>query len=183
MPGRKTVAAARPSARALTATVAADEGEPATQETVLQQFRIVLNAVKAHFQQVERKAGIGGAQLWALSIVREQPGIGVKALAAALNVRQPTASIIVRNLSQQGLVVAGRDGPDRRSVQLHIAAEGRKVLKRAPGPFSGVLPEALKALDPATLNLLTTALAQLILRLDTDDRAATTPLSGLLVSD
>jgi len=163
--------------------VTADEGDPATHQTVLQQFRIVFNAVKTHFQQVERKAGIGGAQLWALSIIREQPGIGVKALAAALNVRQPTASIIVRNLSQQGLVDAGRDGPDRRSVQLHIAAEGRKVLRRAPGPFSGVLPQALQALDPATLRLLTTGLAQLILHLDADDRAATTPLSGLAVSD
>ena len=31
--------------------------------------------MKTHFQQVERAAGLGGAQLWALSIVRDRPGI------------------------------------------------------------------------------------------------------------
>ncbi len=152
-------------------------------ETVLQQFRIVFNAVKTHFQQVERKAGVGGAQIWALSVIGEQPGIGVSDLAAALNVRQPTASIIVRNLSQHGFVQAGREGPDRRTVQLHITAEGRKVLRRAPGPFSGVLPQALQALDPAALGLLNQGLSQLIALLDADVRAATTPLSSLSTSD
>lgn len=108
---------------------------PVSHEQVLQQFRIVFNAVKTHFQQVERKAGLGGAQVWALAIIRERPGIGVGELANALNVRQPTASIIVRNLTQQGLVEAGRDGLDRRSVQLRITTEGRKVLRRAPARF------------------------------------------------
>lgn len=164
------------------AVAAADSGPP-THEAVLQQFRIIFNAVKTHFQQVERKAGVGGAQVWALAIIRERPGIGVSDLATALNVRQPTASIIVRNLSQQRFVEAGRDGPDRRSVQLHITAEGRKVLRRAPGPFAGVLPEALQALDPATLDLLNTGLSQLISRLGADVGAATTPLSRLGATD
>jgi len=155
------------------------EGALAPHAMALQQFRIVFNAVKTHFQQVERKVGVGGAQVWALSVIRERPGIGVGELAAALNVRQPTASIIVRNLSQQGFVQALREGSDRRSVQLHITAEGRKVLRRAPGPFSGVLPEALQALDPPTLDLLNQGLSRLILLLDADLRAAKTPLSNL----
>lgn len=157
--------------------------DPSPPERVLKQFRIVFNAVKSHFQQVERKAGIGGAQIWALSVIRERPGLGVSELAAALNVRQPTASIIVRNLVQQALVEVRREGPDRRSVQLHITADGRKVLRRAPGPYSGVLPEALKALDPVTLDLLHRGLSQLIPLLNADVDAATTPLSSISTSD
>ena len=38
---------------------------------VLRQFRQVFNAVKSHFQQVEKTVGMGGAQVWALSIDRK----------------------------------------------------------------------------------------------------------------
>ena len=75
--------------------------------------------------------------------VRQRPGLGVNELAAAMSVRQPTASNLVKNLTQQGLIEVRREGPDRRAVQLHILPEGRRVLRRAPGPFAGVLPEAL----------------------------------------
>lgn len=146
---------------------------------VLQQFRIVFNAVKTHFQQVERLAGVGGAQVWALSIIRDQPGIGVNGLAAALNIRQPTASNLVRNLSLQSMIEVRREGIDRRAVQLHATAAGRRLLKRSPGPFAGVLPEALAALDPKILSRLEHDLAALIGHLDVDDSAATIPLAQL----
>jgi DNA-binding MarR family transcriptional regulator len=146
---------------------------------VLQQFRIVFNAVKAHFQQVERKAGVGGAQVWALSVIRDRPGIGVNDLAAALNIRQPTASNLVKSLSRQALIEVRREGVDRRAVQLHATLEARKVLRRAPGPFTGVLPEALAGLDPKTLRRLEADLNELIGRLDTDEAAAKIPLAHL----
>jgi MarR family transcriptional regulator, organic hydroperoxide resistance regulator len=141
---------------------------------VLQQFRIVFNAVKTHFQQVERRAGMGGAQIWALSVIRDRPGLGVNDLAAALNVRQPTASNMVKSLAQQELIEVRRDAADRRSVQLHVMPLGRRVLRRAPGPFAGVLPEALAALTPATLRRLETDLGKLIQRLGADEAAAAT---------
>jgi len=75
----------------------AELGEPAAR--VLRRFRLVFNAVKAHFQQVERSAGVGGAQLWALSIIREHPGRGVNDLARAMDVKQSTASNLVRALA------------------------------------------------------------------------------------
>lgn len=146
---------------------------------VLRQFRIVFNAVKTHFQQVERKAGVGGAQVWALSVIRDRAGIGVNDLASALNVRQPTASNLVRNLAQQGLIEVRRDGPDRRAVQLHVLPEGRKVLRRAPGPAAGVLPEALASLDAASLRRLEADLDKLIRLVDADERAGAIPLAQL----
>lgn len=146
---------------------------------VLQQFRIIFNAVKAHFQQVERRAGVGGAQIWALSIVRERAGLGVNDLATEMSIRQPTASNLVKNLSLQGLIEVRRDGPDKRAVQLHILPEGRKLLRRAPGPFAGVLPEALASLDDDSLLRLETDLAKVIKALKVDDRAGSIPLAQL----
>jgi DNA-binding MarR family transcriptional regulator len=148
-------------------------------DRVLQQFRIILNAVKTHFQQVERRSGIGGVQVWALSLIHERPGLGVGQLAVALNVRQPTASSVVRNLALQGLIEARREGPDRRSVQLHATAAGGELLRRAPGPHAGLLPEALGALDKHTLGQLETCLQTLVDRLGADGRAAKQPLSQL----
>ena len=147
---------------------------------VLRQFRQVFNAVKSHFQQVEKTVGIGGAQVWALSVVREHPGIGVGALARAMSIHQSTASNLVRTLIDREMVVAAKQGADRRAVQLNLLPAGAKVLKNAPGPFAGVLPDALKALSPDALARLQGDLARLIVLIDADERGASILLSDSL---
>lgn len=132
------------------------------EKQVLRRFRVVFNAVKTHFQQVEKQAGIGGAQVWALSVVQQQPGIRVSALAVAMDIHQSTASNLVRLLVDRALVEAVRSDEDRRAVQLHLLPAGQQMLDRAPGPFTGVLPAALEQLDAATLARLNNDLGQLI---------------------
>lgn len=151
----------------------------ATPAHVLRQFRVVFNAVKTHFRHVEQTAGVGGAQVWALSVIRDQPGIGVKELARTLDIKQSTASNLVRALLERELVVAARDGLDRRTVSLHLADAGAAVLAKAPGPFAGVLPDALGELDAATLARLEADLGRLIALLGADADAATVPLAEL----
>lgn len=146
---------------------------------VLRQFRLVFNTVKTHFQQMEKRAGLGGAQVWALSVVRDRPGIGVNDLARALDVRQPTASNLVKALAEQDLIEVRRDERDGRAVMLYVRPAGTRVLRRAPGPFTGVLPEALASLDPATLDRLEQDLAVLIKVLGADERGANIPLSQM----
>lgn len=146
---------------------------------VLRRFRVVFNAVKAHFQQVERRAGIGGAQVWALSLVAAAPGLRVGQLAGLMDIHPTTASNLVRSLLQGGLVEAVRDPADRRSVRLNATAAGREVLRRAPGPFAGVLPDALARLDAQTLLRLETDLGRLIDMLEADPRAAGLPLAQM----
>lgn len=146
---------------------------------VLRKFRMVFNAVKSHFQQVEKRAGVGGAQLWALSVVRERPGIGVNELARLMDIHQTTASNLVKALVASALLSAERNGPDRRAVQLHVLPGGTRVLRKAPGPFAGVLPDALARLDPATLERLDQDLGALLSQLKADERAAGTPLAHL----
>lgn len=136
----------------------------------------MFNAVKTHFRQVEKKAGVGGAQVWALSVVREMPGIGVNDLAKAMDVHQSTASNLVKSLVEQELIAALKNGSDRRAVQLHLLPAGAKVLRRAPGPFTGVLPQALAGLDAQTLSRLDKDLGKLIAALEVDERAAGIPL-------
>jgi DNA-binding MarR family transcriptional regulator len=151
-------------------------GELAPETRVLRQFRIVFNSVKSHFRQVERDAGLGGAQLWALSVIAQSPGIGVTELARALDIHQSTASNLVRTLSGRGLVASAREGLDRRGVALRTLPAAEAVLQRAPMPFSGVLPGALASLDQATLSRLEHDLGQLIAALGVDEADAQVPL-------
>ena len=146
---------------------------------VLRRFRVVFNAVKTHFRQVERDAGIGGAQLWALSVIDTRPGIRVNDLAMAMDVHQSTASNLIKSLIKLELISAIKSSDDRRVVALRIRPGGKKVLRAAPGPFAGVLPEALASLDPRTLARLDRDLEKLIVALHVGDDAASIPLAQL----
>ncbi len=151
----------------------------ATASRVLRQFRQVFNAVKTHFQQVEKTAGIGGAQLWALSVIQAQPGIGVKGLAQAMDIHQTTASNLGKALIRGELASAERKGSDRRALELRVLAAGSAVLRKAPGPFAGILPQALNRLDSATLDFLERDLAILIRELNAHAAAGKIPLAPL----
>ncbi len=146
---------------------------------VLRQFRQVFNAVKTHFQQVEKKVGLGGAQVWALSVIRDHPGIRVTELAQAMDIHQSTASNLVKGLIERELIVSFKDGPDKRVVRLKLKPAGTRALKAVPGPFEGVLPSALHAMEAATLKRLHTDLQALLTELRADEEAAHVPLADM----
>jgi DNA-binding MarR family transcriptional regulator len=146
---------------------------------VLRQFRQVFNAVKTHFQQVEKKVGLGGAQVWALSVIREAKGLRVTELAQAMDIHQSTASNMVKGLVERGLVLAVKDDPDRRVVQLRLTPAGVKVLRSVPGPFEGVLPSALRSMDAVSLKRLNADLNKLITVLGADEQGSQVLLSQM----
>ena len=147
---------------------------------VLRRFRVVFNAVRTHFGKLERKTRLSGAQVWVLSLVRDQPGIGVGALARAMDVHQSTASNLLRGLAEAGLVAAERSREDGRAVRLKVTAQVLKSLRAAPGPYAGVLPGALATLDRATLRRLDRDLGRLIAVLSPREDGARKPLGELL---
>jgi DNA-binding MarR family transcriptional regulator len=155
-PVRKARAAADPRTQA----------DPAAR--VLRQFRTVFNSVRNHFRTMEQAVGLSGTEVWALSHVAAHPGMGVGQLARAMDIHQSTASNLVRALLEARMVVSERSEGDQRAVHLHTTAKGLKLLAKAPTPFVGVLPEALRRLDAPTLRRLERDLARLIRELDTD---------------
>jgi DNA-binding MarR family transcriptional regulator len=124
---------------------AASSTQPSTR--VLRQFRVVFNSVKTHFRQVEREAGLGGAQLWALSVIQRRPGIGVTELARELDIHQSTASNLIKALVERGLVETSRHGVDRRSVP---CASGRAAKRCCAAPRCP-LPGCCRTRWPASM--------------------------------
>ncbi len=150
--------------------------DPQAAARVLRRFRQVFTAVRAHFQKVEKQVGIGGAQVWALGVVADQPGIAVGALARALHIHQSTASNLVRGLIERGLLRSERGATDRRTVYLHLEPTGQALLARAPVPHAGVLSQALGGLDPATLARLESDLLHLLEAMGQADDAPASPI-------
>lgn len=146
---------------------------------VLRRFRVVFNTVRGHFQQLEKQVGLGGAQVWALSVVRDQPGIGMGGLAKSMDIHQSTASNLVKGLQRKEMLSMTKAVADRRNVELNILPAGLAILAKVTGPFEGVLPEALGQLPPETLARLDQDLGVLIKLLKADEQAGSIPLAQL----
>jgi DNA-binding MarR family transcriptional regulator len=148
--------------------------------SVLKQFRLIYGSVREQFRHVEQACGISGSQLWLLHELRAAPGIGVSDLAHRLSIHQTTCSQLVEKLVARGYVLKTRSALDQRRVGLTITSSATRVLRNAPGPAEGLLPQALLGLSETTLQSLSTQLERLIGRLQPQDRwAANRPLSEL----
>lgn len=147
---------------------------------VLKQFRVIFSSVRRHFQCIEDECHISGSQLWALSHISKNPGIRVTDLAKLMSVHQSTASNLIENLSQKGLIQRQRSKKDQRIVQLLATPQGDEIVNNAPRPLRGVLPEALTQLDAHTLQEMNNCLSQLIQTMDrVDAEGENIPLADL----
>lgn len=147
---------------------------------VLKKFRVIYGSVRQHFRDVEQSCGITGSQLWILHEIAGEPGIGVSELAIRLSIHQSTCSQLVEKLAVRKLVNKERSTEDQRRVGLHLTAEALEVLKQAPGPAEGLLPEALQSLPEPVLLALDKNLQEVVGQLRTrDEKLADSPLADL----
>lgn len=145
--------------------------------SVLQRFRVLIRTAQRHSQWIERQSGVTGAQLWALQELAEVPGLRVGELANRMALHQSTASNMVDRLETAALIRKERTSADQRVVRLYLTEAGTALLARAPSPARGVLPEALRLLDPEALARLQGELDGLLLQiLDLDEGFGMQPL-------
>lgn len=147
---------------------------------VLKLFRMLVKSIRSHYQVVENRSGVSGAQLWALAYVAGNPGSKVGELASALAIHQSTASNLVGRLESLGLLARKRLRHDQRAVELMLTSKGRSALARAPRPLVGVLQQALLDLPEASLDALHQHLGVLIGTMKIKDtRSRAIPLSDM----
>jgi DNA-binding MarR family transcriptional regulator len=147
---------------------------------VLKQFRLIYGSVRQHFRQIEATCKISGSQLWMLHELQRAPGIGVSDLAHRLSIHQTTCSQLIEKLVARGYVIKVRSAEDQRRVGLTVTKSAVQVLKEAPSPAEGLIPEALMGLSQSTLESLMANLSELIDGLHLQDhQAADRPLSDL----
>ena len=147
---------------------------------VLKLFRIIVKSIRGHYQMVENRSGVSGAQLWALAHIAGNPGTKVGELASTLAIHQSTASNLVRRLESLGLVERNRPRHDQRSVILKLTPGGRDAMSRAPRPLIGVLQQGLSDIPESSLDALHRHLGVLIRTMKSKDTGGRSiPLSEM----
>jgi len=134
----------------------------ALERQTLEAFRTLFASARVHDADVRRVAGIPGSQLWALSEIARAGGLSVNDLAENMALHQTTASNLVNGLSERKLIRRTRDAEDQRIVRLHVTTDGKRMLLRAPGPYTGLLVDGLRHLDEKQLARLHKDLASLL---------------------
>jgi DNA-binding MarR family transcriptional regulator len=112
----------------------------------------------------DAQAGIGPAQLSALSVLVFGGAKTVSELAAIEQVRPPTMSRIVDGLAKKKLVQRVEDAEDRRTVRVSATAKGEKLMQAGKARRVKALAARFEALSVGDLKTLHAA-AQLMLRL------------------
>ncbi len=152
-------ASRRKKERSIRSTRSEEAARAALELRTLQAFRTIFASARWHDAEVRRIAGISGSQLWALAEIARGKALRVNDLSERMALHQTTASNLVNALVERRLVRRERDTADQRVVRLHITTEGKRVLLRAPGPYAGLLVDALRHLDAARLARLGKALS------------------------
>ena len=112
----------------------------------------------------DAQAGIGPAQLSALSVLVFGGAKTVSELATIEQVRPPTMSRIVDGLVKKKLVQRVEDEADRRTVRVNATAKGEKLMQAGKARRVKALATRFAVLSAGDLKTLHAA-AQLMLKL------------------
>lgn len=112
----------------------------------------------------DAQAGIGPAQLSALSVLVFGGAKTLSELATLEQVRPPTMSRIVDGLAKKKLVQRAEDEADRRTVRVSATAKGEKLMQAGKARRVKALAARFQALSAGDLKTLHAA-AQLMLRM------------------
>lgn len=149
------------------------------EQAVVTHFRVIYQAIQRHSAWVEKECGVSSAQLWAMWVLSQQPGLKVSELSAVMAIHPSTASNMLDKLEKKALIQRTRGERDHRVVRLTLTDAGKKLLTRAPQPAQGALVNALSALSENQLAELNRSLSRLTRLLSNGGESANLqPIAG-----
>lgn len=121
---------------------------------VINSLRRLFKAINEYSKRIFRRTGLSGPQVWALTVLANEPGLSHGELAERLFAHRSTVTGIVDRLEGRGMVARTTDPDDRRGIQLSLTSRGYRVLKKSPPPVQIGLRRALERLPTAQLRRL-----------------------------
>ncbi len=131
-------------------------------------------------RQVDVAAGLGPAQLSALSVLVFGGPKSLGALAAAEQVKPPSMTRVVQELQAAGYVKRRPDASDRRAIRLEATAKGIRLLQEGRSRRTTLLASWLGNLDPAALATLAGAIPLIEKAVETGRTASTSGRKAVL---
>lgn len=134
-------------------------------DDILRAIRRILRATAQHSRNLGRDGNLSVPQLLCLRKIsestRERP-VTVAAVAAAVQLSNPTVSRILDRLESAQLVTRERSTSDRRSVVLSLTPQGKRCLKRLPPALHEQFLSRLHKLPKRRQRELLAALQQIV---------------------
>jgi DNA-binding MarR family transcriptional regulator len=128
---------------------------------VANQLRPVLLRLARELRQETDQLGVTSRQVTLLWLIRVNPGLSLRELAAAERISAPALSGHVDRLAKAGLLERVRDEADRRRVGLTVTEEGERLLKRVRARRTTWLANRLKDIDDEELAAIEAAIEPL----------------------
>ncbi len=128
---------------------------------VANQLRPVLLRLARELRQETEQLGITSRQVTLLWLIRVNPGLSLRELAAEERISAPALSGHVDRLEKVGLIERVRDENDRRRVGLTLTEEGERLMRRVRARRTTWLADRLKGLDDDELAAVEAAIEPL----------------------
>jgi DNA-binding MarR family transcriptional regulator len=128
--------------------------------TVANRLRPVLLKLNRDLRREIHSLGVTGGQVSLLALIRREPGIGVRELAARERMSAPGMSKYVARLEEAGLV-ARTELADRRRVGIVLTPAGERVLRSVRSRRTAWLAERLRDLSGEELAAIDAAVEPL----------------------
>jgi MarR family transcriptional regulator, organic hydroperoxide resistance regulator len=135
---------------------------------IVRTLRRLFRAIHEYSKAIQRKSGLSGPQVWALTILKTEGGLSARELAARMFIHPSTLTGIVSRLVRKGAITRTVDSMDRRGVRLSTTRLGGRILKTTPPPVQVGLTRALAALPPRRLRDLRTSLVRIARETEAD---------------
>jgi DNA-binding MarR family transcriptional regulator len=129
--------------------------------TVANLLRPALLRLSRELRQETEQLGVTSRQVTLLWLVRGNPGMSLRELAAEERISAPALSGYVDRLEKAGLLARVRDENDRRRVGLALTDEGERLLRRVRARRTTWLADRLRGLDDDELAAVEAAIEPL----------------------
>jgi DNA-binding MarR family transcriptional regulator len=121
----------------------------------------VARLMRIRFDRWARTYGMTRAQGLILARLARQPGMTQNEMAGLCEVEPITVGRLVDRLEARGLLERRLDPSDRRIRRLHLLPASEPILKEIQRYKEELFREVTEGLDPATVELVTSALLQM----------------------
>ena len=102
-----------------------------------------------------------GAQIEVIRAVREEPGIGVAAVARALRLAPNSVSTLVNQLLETGMLTRRTDPEDRRAARLYLTEKAKRRLAESRKARAELVGKGLDRLSTSDIEALEKAMPAL----------------------
>ena len=125
------------------------------------ELRPVLLRLTRELRRETEQFGITSRQATLLWLVKQSPGLTLRALAESEAISAPALSGHIDRLERAGLLVRVRSSVDRRRVGLELTEEGERLLLSVRERRTAWLAERLNGLEPEGLLAIVAAVGPL----------------------